>query len=215
MIEIVTFYRQDNEIEIGFRQGVAVVYASVSSNLTDDEAKQKAYEQAKSALEYEQTRDKPSFTIGNEVDEDDNVIEFEKFIPAEPTVKEITIHGERLISFADDSSSKTLEFVASAVDQYGKPIVPLYEWTGADNGVLTVNNVDGTYEVTASADGVTESITVTVQAYQEPVYVKPIEDEVKELKQENVLIKGQNNALSERADFIEDVVAEMAIQVYK
>lgn len=45
--------------------------------------------------------------------------------------------------------------------------------------------------------------------------VKPVEVEIEELKQENKLLKAQNNATSERADFIEDVVAEMAIQVYQ
>lgn len=36
-----------------------------------------------------------------------------------------------------------------------------------------------------------------------------------QLKQENTLLKAQNQALTERADFIEDVVAEMAAQVYQ
>lgn len=43
----------------------------------------------------------------------------------------------------------------------------------------------------------------------------PLSTEVDELKQENLLLKAQNNALSERAEFIEDVVAEIAMQVYQ
>lgn len=49
-----------------------------------------------------------------------------------------------------------------------------------------------------------------------------VDDEVNVLKAQlqvleakNVLLEAQNNALSERADFIEDVVAEMAEQVYQ
>ena len=49
-----------------------------------------------------------------------------------------------------------------------------------------------------------------------------LEKETLELKnkqnlmhQENQLLQAQNNVLSERADFIEDVVAEMAAQVYQ
>lgn len=38
---------------------------------------------------------------------------------------------------------------------------------------------------------------------------------VKQLEQENTLLKAQNTALSERADFIEDVIAEMATKVYQ
>ncbi|WP_342505859.1 hypothetical protein [Sporosarcina sp. FSL K6-2383] len=49
----------------------------------------------------------------------------------------------------------------------------------------------------------------------EPEFRPPLSIEVDELKQENMLLKAQNNALSERADFIEDVIAEMAVQVYQ
>lgn len=44
---------------------------------------------------------------------------------------------------------------------------------------------------------------------------KPIYIEIEEIKSENVLLKSQNQAITERADFIEDVVAEMAGQVYQ
>ncbi|WP_024632916.1 MULTISPECIES: hypothetical protein [unclassified Paenibacillus] len=39
--------------------------------------------------------------------------------------------------------------------------------------------------------------------------------ELDKLKQENILLKAQNAALTERADFIEDVIAEIAAQVYQ
>jgi len=42
-----------------------------------------------------------------------------------------------------------------------------------------------------------------------------VSQEIEELKQGSKLLTAQNNALSERADFIEDVVAEMATQVYQ
>ncbi|MEK5038967.1 hypothetical protein [Sporosarcina sp. FSL K6-3457] len=48
-----------------------------------------------------------------------------------------------------------------------------------------------------------------------PIYEAPLSEKVASLEQENQLLKAQNNALSDRADFIEDVVAEMAIQVYQ
>jgi len=47
-----------------------------------------------------------------------------------------------------------------------------------------------------------------------PIYGKPLTDQMDELKQENILLKAQNNAISERADFIEDIIAEMAMVVY-
>ncbi|WNS42857.1 XkdW family protein [Paenibacillus sp. MMS20-IR301] len=54
------------------------------------------------------------------------------------------------------------------------------------------------------------------EAYQEAEANKPPElTEIEQLQQENMLLKAQNNALSKRADFIEDIIAEMAMQVYQ
>ncbi|WP_342409819.1 hypothetical protein [Paenibacillus sp. FSL R10-2778] len=39
--------------------------------------------------------------------------------------------------------------------------------------------------------------------------------EIELLKKENMLLKAQNNAITERADFIEDIIAEMAMQIYQ
>ncbi|WP_082726764.1 XkdW family protein [Paenibacillus riograndensis] len=54
------------------------------------------------------------------------------------------------------------------------------------------------------------------EAYQEAEANKPPElTELEQLQKENLLLKSQNNALSERADFIEDIIAEMAMRVYQ
>lgn len=41
------------------------------------------------------------------------------------------------------------------------------------------------------------------------------QDDVTALKEENTLLKAQVSALSGRGEFIEDVIAEMAMQVYE
>lgn len=46
------------------------------------------------------------------------------------------------------------------------------------------------------------------------VYVSVPLEELEALEQGASLLKAQNNALSERADFIEDIIAEMAMMVY-
>lgn len=48
-----------------------------------------------------------------------------------------------------------------------------------------------------------------------PVYQKPLTEQIKELEQKNKLLEAKNQALADRADFIEDVVAEMATKVYQ
>lgn len=50
---------------------------------------------------------------------------------------------------------------------------------------------------------------------EHPAFQKPLSEQVRELQEENTLLKAQNTALSDRADFIEDVIAEMAQQVYQ
>jgi hypothetical protein len=45
-------------------------------------------------------------------------------------------------------------------------------------------------------------------------YRSPLTDEVEELKKENTILKAQNKALTERTDFHEDLIAEMAMIVY-
>lgn len=53
------------------------------------------------------------------------------------------------------------------------------------------------------------------EAYQEEEANKPpVLTEMEQLQQENLMLRAQNHALSERADFIEDIIAEMATQVY-
>ncbi|MBM6995054.1 hypothetical protein IM700_005185 [Paenibacillus sp. DXFW5] len=51
------------------------------------------------------------------------------------------------------------------------------------------------------------------------VTIKPTEktpeEKIAALVEENQLLKAQNKALSDRADFIEDVIAEIATQVYQ
>lgn len=44
---------------------------------------------------------------------------------------------------------------------------------------------------------------------------KRLLQENEQLKHENQLLKAQNNALSERADFVEDLIAEMAMEIYQ
>ena len=45
--------------------------------------------------------------------------------------------------------------------------------------------------------------------------IKPLTVQIAELEQNNKLLEAKNQALADRADFIEDVVAEMATKVYQ
>lgn len=72
-----------------------------------------------------------------------------------------------------------------------------FEWT------IWVNSVDDDKNLTSHS------------AIRNNPNAKRLLQENEQLKHENELLKAQNKAMSERADFVEDVVAELAIQVYQ
>lgn len=72
-----------------------------------------------------------------------------------------------------------------------------FEWT------IWVNEVDEEQNLTSHS------------AIRNNPNAKRLLQENERLKKENELLKARDKALSERADFIEDVVAEMATQVYQ
>lgn len=162
MIEIVSFKRKTNQIEVGYRKGDAVVYAAVNGDLSDhDEVNQKGYEQIWRTLEYEQTLDEPSFTVDDNVDDDGNVIEYEKFTPEESKVVRIEIDGPSSIYFDGDSESQTVDYVAIAYDQYGEKV--------DDKTVEQVfDNKDYEAVVKVKIGDAEKVMKVSVFAYKEP-----------------------------------------------
>ncbi|MFP7447165.1 hypothetical protein SFC50_26070 [Bacillus infantis] len=62
-----------------------------------------------------------------------------------------------------------------------------------------------------------EEFEADIQREKEKVQVDPDSPQAKmqQLEDENNLLKMQNQAITERSDFLEDVIAEMAMEVYK
>ena len=52
------------------------------------------------------------------------------------------------------------------------------------------------------------------EKYDPPFDCRPQSEQINSLKNENALLKAQLQAQTERSDFIEDCIAEMAMQVY-
>ncbi|BDH60156.1 hypothetical protein MTP04_02860 [Lysinibacillus sp. PLM2] len=48
---------------------------------------------------------------------------------------------------------------------------------------------------------------------QEPIYIAPLSEKVTKLEQENILLKAQNQALTDRTDFHEDVLTEIILTI--
>lgn len=91
--------------------------------------------------------------------------------------------------------------------------------------VLVIELEEGEYtnEIERAKNNISIDVETLEMSFKYPdmeegeVVVPPISNlntQVKELQQENQILKAQNNAITERADFIEDIIAEMAMVVY-
>ena len=77
-----------------------------------------------------------------------------------------------------------------------------------DSGAYRYKLVDG-QPVECTTEEIAEQ-----EAANQPEQVPSISEEVESLKSENFMLKAQIQAMSDRNDFIEDCIAEMAMQVY-
>ena len=94
------------------------------------------------------------------------------------------------------------------------------------DAVLVVELAEGefTNEIERAKNNISVDIETLEMSFVYPdldegeISKPPISDlnvQVKELQKENNLLKAQNAAISDRADFIEDIIGEMAMVVYK
>lgn len=155
MIEIVKFEKFKQEITIGFRENKSIVYATVSGELTDSEAKQKGYELVYKALQYESTQTTPSID-GSEMKA------IEEFTPKSPKVATLQIKGSDYIVFDDETTNKSIEYVVIAVDQYGNVF-------SKTNNTEIIENKTYTHVFTKTIDSITAIFKVNVIGYVEPV----------------------------------------------
>lgn len=120
-----------------------------------------------------------------------------------------------------DSESRVLRLEG----EYSLP-ADLTEWTKIDEGYgdrfslaqshyLDKPLYDGAVPRYKLVDGkVVERTTEEIEADKAKLPKPVIPKTNAELEQENKLLKAQLNAATERSDFIEDCIAEMAMQVY-
>lgn len=166
MIEIIKFERSKNDILIGYRENNRVVYSSVPANLSDEQAKQKGYEQVRDALIYENTLEVPSI-------DGTKLKAIETFEPQIPIPIKISIQGEKKFVFVDDSHSVDLNYVVIVHDQYGD----IYSEHVKTETIL---NESYTHEVSATVDDIVKTLRVEVAKY-----IKPQPSEIDLLKVEN------------------------------
>lgn len=118
------------------------------------------------------------------------------------------------------------DVIETTRDQDFKAYTALSERVSETVGLLQLEY--GDYEADYDEGGVIIRIDLETMeplfTYPEPEPVDPetpqeprpaLSKQIEALEQETLLLKAQSGALSERADFVEDVIAEMAVQVYE
>ncbi|MEC0110398.1 hypothetical protein P4H27_25850 [Paenibacillus taichungensis] len=123
-----------------------------------------------------------------------------------------------------DTGEHSGDFVETTREQDFSTYVTLADRVPETVGMLQFKY--GEYSSDYQAGGVISRINMEtlepLLSYPDPVDPETPQEprpalskQVEALAQDNTLLKAQSSALSERADFVEDVIAEMATQVYK
>ena len=113
----------------------------------------------------------------------------------------------------EDGTTEQVEEIQNYTLKDGEQLVdaqpPVMRTHAGITGFLSPVWGGSDWQETATAD----EIAAWEQAHPAPE-VMPAPKSNAELEQENKLLKAQLNAATERSDFIEDCIAEMAMQVY-
>ncbi|WP_106494863.1 hypothetical protein [Lentibacillus sp. Marseille-P4043] len=102
---------------------------------------------------------------------------------------------KRVVEIHETVPTVTSDYDYAISDSYN--VGDEFEWT------IWINEVDK------------DKRLVSYSAIRNNPNAKRLLEENEQLKKDNELLKAQNKATSERADFIENVIAEMAMQVYQ
>jgi hypothetical protein len=179
-MQIIKYEIDKSRLTVGFKEDVFVVYAQIpyDNTKTKEYLLQKAYEQVKSAIEYENTLTEHSFTTDETGEE---------FTPEMPKASKVII--DNVINYFSclQTGDLTQQFTAKVYDQYGdvisKSITFSFSSTPANvtlnNGLLTVGQAEGDYDLTltASCEGVTDALLIYVRKYVEPTIPPKTEPE--------------------------------------
>ena len=167
-----------NILTVGFAENDFIVYTQLAydNTKTKQELLQKAYEQCKSAIDYEKTQEEHAFEWDG--------VGGEEFVPEPHNAKIVELIADRY-SHQFELGQETVEIVLSVEvqDQYGEAYdgaVQFATTLGSVAGnILTIPKVDvfTKVEVTASSGGVEDTKELFIYPYVEPQIVDERVDE--------------------------------------
>lgn len=171
-MEVISYENIKGIATVGFKEDNFVVYANVHfiNGEAHERLLQRAYKEAKSAIEYERTQDEHAFVTDETGDE---------FIPDEPVAERIEIDRLEPIRFEKGQENATVDVSAAVYDQYGDEMEMAIDWTAGEGEItdnqLVINSPEEQKEitVTATAADLTEETMFNVYPYREPVVEPP------------------------------------------
>jgi len=177
-LKVVKYETDKNVLTVGFAEDNFIVYTQLAydTTLTKQELLQKAYEQCKSAIDYEKTQEEHAFEWDGKGGEE--------FIPPSPKAKSIElILDKSYVQFEANQETAEIALSADVKDQYGEAydgVVQFVTTLGSvTDNILTIPKVDvfTKVEVTAICDGVEDTKELFIYPYVEPQIVDEHVDE--------------------------------------
>lgn len=173
-MKVVKYETDKNVLTVGFAEDNFIVYTQLAydNTKTKQELLQKAYEQCKSAIDYEKTQEEHAFEWDG--------IGGEKFIPESPNAKIVELIADRYFH-QFEIGQETAEIVLSVEvqDQYGDNYIGNIElsttYGNISGNTLIIPSVAEYTEVviTAEIEGISDTKTIQLFPYVEPQVIQP------------------------------------------
>lgn len=172
-MKIVKYEIDKNILTVGFAEDNFIVYTQLAydNTKTKQELLQKAYEQCKSAIDYEKTQTEHAFTWDGKGGED--------FTPALPKAKSIElILDKSYMQFEAGQETAEIALSADVKDQYGDNYIGNIEFSttygNISENTLIIPSVTEYTEVVIAAEieGISDTKTIQLFPYIEPQVIQ-------------------------------------------
>lgn len=173
-MKVVKYEIDKNILTVGFAESNFIVYTQLANDttLTKQELLQKAYEQCKSAIDYEKTQEEHAFEWDG--------VGGEEFVPESPNAKIVELIADRYFhQFEIGQETVEIALSADVKDQYDETYDGAVQFAttygNISENTLIIPSVTEHTEVviTAEIEGISDTKTIQLFPYIEPQVIQP------------------------------------------
>lgn len=173
-MKVVKYEIDKNILTVGFAENDFIVYTQLAydTTKTKQELLQKAYEQCKSAIDYEKTQVEHSFEWDG--------VGGEEFVPLSPKAKSIElILDKSFVQFEANQETAEIALSVNVKDQYGEVYDGAVQFATtygniSENTLIIPSVIEYTEAViTAEIEGISDTKTIQLFPYVEPQAIQP------------------------------------------